>query len=853
MDTGQLEIKKINDLFSHYRYNELIEYLKNSDSSEKDLYLYFAYVALHDKSSYRATFENLSQTYSDNYAELYYDMAIACSHLDSDSYYSYPTPSDFEMYIDYCLSVDADFALALLEKGKFLFKKWRVREGLDCINRAIQSNSNLLQEKEKAIHNIHIFSYTQDFTVYVSTKDVQILYNEYVSFQLDTVIKKLKLLELSVLLNKKKEVVELSSILAVGLGSMDLYHFNVLLLYFNINNKYFEGALEFAEKIGYDWISLVYQHFHKYREAAEFLYKKYVDQKENKTGGKINLLLEVSELYYKAKKYSLTLESVEKYISDDLEYPEIHSHLQIRSFLGKGKAQFKLGKISEAIDSLKLAYYTAQNIEKPNNDQKELHDEVLFQLGTVFSKKHNDSLRTKRTDFFYVLDEVNSIESCKQIIESLRDNIHFNTTSKNSAKMYFAELLHRNTSWERKIKSVEKQTKENELIARKVAAELIIEVATRALSFSPDDEKILFQLAFNQSKLERHLDSIDTYKKLLGLKKDDSTVMNNLAWSYYHAGQKNKAQELFNQLLKNDLPYDTDLTNSLLGYFIRETDDNQNNSLDFNESREKVENLFNEIVKHQIIGESNSTVRRIDADRLNELTSKVLYKYRAFSLNTIDSLLNSYFYFNSLEKLNDPLDIPINEMQSLDELKYCKIDKDDYKVFCLSLEKENHLMWSHYADSHKGICIGYKIFSLPESIGWGEVNYFSENFDFYRMTEYKENGLIHAGIYSKNILWEYEKEIRLTSINLKNNNKVVYNEKILPHHLKNDNEIRACISEIIIGLHFPEEYIPILQTICDKLNSKYLKLNIPKVSLYKIERVPNYPFKFKTVKYKIKT
>jgi len=122
------------------------------------------------------------------------------------------------------------------------------------------------------------------------------------------------------------------------------------------------------------------------------------------------------------------------------------------------------------------------------------------------------------------------------------------------------------------------------------------------------------------------------------------------------------------------------------------------------------------------------------------------------------SIVNSELYFARPDCLNDPFDCQIdiiasfeNAVSRADEptrslLK--KIRHNDYLdrlqteiknmgVCSFSLTQENRLMWSHYADEHRGICLTY---SIPKSfidenidkiMGITNVDYNKDLSDFF--------------------------------------------------------------------------------------------------------------------------
>ncbi|MBN3099422.1 DUF2971 domain-containing protein [Pectobacterium brasiliense] len=208
--------------------------------------------------------------------------------------------------------------------------------------------------------------------------------------------------------------------------------------------------------------------------------------------------------------------------------------------------------------------------------------------------------------------------------------------------------------------------------------------------------------------------------------------------------------------------------------------------------------------------------------------SMMIYKYRAINQRTFEILINKKIYFSAPIDLNDPLDCSIDI-----EAEYQKVvgkynpdiseeynrkafllyllnnhhkDKDDnyvklnvligdfiktLGVFSASKNERDALLWSHYGDSHKGICLGFDesimpdedvfmsggikykgapayqdIFeSLIEELGtfvqpWNsKPNYPAEMGDkFYTKQLYV---LMEGNLMIKSSKWEYEEEYRI--------------------------------------------------------------------------------------------
>lgn len=83
-----------------------------------------------------------------------------------------------------------------------------------------------------------------------------------------------------------------------------------------------------------------------------------------------------------------------------------------------------------------------------------------------------------------------------------------------------------------------------------------------------------------------------------------------------------------------------------------------------------------------------------------------------------------------------------------------------YRIYCLTAHPDNLLMWAHYANNHKGICIQYNVTS-PEICGALEVRYF-DTFPLYCLHDESIIGSL-LPFLSKSKSWSYENEYRLVA------------------------------------------------------------------------------------------
>ncbi len=192
----------------------------------------------------------------------------------------------------------------------------------------------------------------------------------------------------------------------------------------------------------------------------------------------------------------------------------------------------------------------------------------------------------------------------------------------------------------------------------------------------------------------------------------------------------------------------------------------------------------------------------------------VLYKYRDWNNPKHRTLLeDGEVYFASIDQFNDPFDgtVPYRyDPKELTEenifLKYYQITKreypdwtddkihahcyyyqqmghfhnekyledfevytlkdinDNYGIVSLCKERNNFLLWSHYANCHKGFCLGFNKFLLFEDTGasFGHMIY-QENLPLLSLFEDEIVSIIKL-IGIKSSTWKYEDEYRLTRI-----------------------------------------------------------------------------------------
>lgn len=140
-----------------------------------------------------------------------------------------------------------------------------------------------------------------------------------------------------------------------------------------------------------------------------------------------------------------------------------------------------------------------------------------------------------------------------------------------------------------------------------------------------------------------------------------------------------------------------------------------------------------------------------------------IYKYHSININLLKSLQKKANWYSRIDQLNDPY-----ELYFIDKTG-TSVYEDFKRTLCLCCFSKNMnsiLMWSHYADNHKGVCLEWDFDNDKNKGGFYEVEY--EN-NIITLNEVELN----RGYLSLNVntngkflktkfqTWEHEEEIRM--------------------------------------------------------------------------------------------
>jgi len=249
----------------------------------------------------------------------------------------------------------------------------------------------------------------------------------------------------------------------------------------------------------------------------------------------------------------------------------------------------------------------------------------------------------------------------------------------------------------------------------------------------------------------------------------------------------------------------------------------------------------------------------------NVLRNEIVYKYESFDTALEKIILDNTLMFSKPSTFNDPFDC--NEYllkpqltekmldDALDSLgenltteyrnrlknnladperiaSILREEKEQFKMTCFSRIEDETLMWSHYADKHNGICVGFRFpVEYQEKFILCGVRYKNEIKPIDGATDFLRTSLYW--LTTKSIRWDYEKEVRAITKTIPENDRQTI--KFDSSHIK----------EIIFGCNVKESKIKesiarIHQSELDDKDIKFSKMIIDKNS-FLLKKIPLKP------------
>lgn len=175
---------------------------------------------------------------------------------------------------------------------------------------------------------------------------------------------------------------------------------------------------------------------------------------------------------------------------------------------------------------------------------------------------------------------------------------------------------------------------------------------------------------------------------------------------------------------------------------------------------------------------------------MKKLLPQFVYKYTSINKYLFESLIRGELWFSSPSDFNDPFDSslpidfaiesykrtegwqtnrdmivkeqirivqPLNFSNRLEELR------KKVGVCCFSSVNDNLIMWSHYANHHKGLLLKFDVAELAKHFNRIERVTYTDKIDFVDYDSPAED-LITKLLIRKSTHWKTEKEVRIKVI-----------------------------------------------------------------------------------------
>lgn len=198
---------------------------------------------------------------------------------------------------------------------------------------------------------------------------------------------------------------------------------------------------------------------------------------------------------------------------------------------------------------------------------------------------------------------------------------------------------------------------------------------------------------------------------------------------------------------------------------------------------------------------------------IEKATGVKLYRFFGNTDHFLSALFGERIYISNAKDFNDPYDCLaidenistiINEDASLEEiyeskvipLEKARIIQKGFSAVCFTRDYRNTVMWSHYANSHQGYCLEYRVEDLSKQCrDLLPVRYRSKRAKI-DTSKLSERELLNCAL-TKHSSWSYEQEWRMIFLNEKNRKFV---EKVRPSAVILGVNCDACSDKRLLEL-----------------------------------------------------
>jgi hypothetical protein len=139
--------------------------------------------------------------------------------------------------------------------------------------------------------------------------------------------------------------------------------------------------------------------------------------------------------------------------------------------------------------------------------------------------------------------------------------------------------------------------------------------------------------------------------------------------------------------------------------------------------------------------------------------SRRLYHFTSTRF-AFDDITNRRLKIAQFHDLNDPFELRCVELLTNEQVLAFDLFRADmelrYGIVCFSRRWDTILQWSHYADRHRGVCLGFDVINSETKCG--EVNYGAKKLRFPSKLDVN---FMWKMLRTKYLGWRYEEEWRV--------------------------------------------------------------------------------------------
>ena len=439
---------------------------------------------------------------------------------------------------------------------------------------------------------------------------------------------------------------------------------------YNLAEKYLlEAKNLFPDNIKvYYGLLEMYLRQEKYRLAEETL-----RELSNSSFNKFAMYIGLIKIHIKEKKYELAIKVFKEAISSSL-----NKKIELYLFIAKELTRQKQYPLAEEIlleakqlftNNINIYIELSDIYVKENKD--DLAEEILLEAKQLFPNNINSYI------------ELGKIYSKKKKYDSLKNIL-------NEAKFLDESSIFINLG---------------NLYFNQKEYTLAKENYNKALKLSPKNlnaHQELIKLYIKEKNYDLAEKNLKKYNSVLKI--SDSKFMGKILITLILVGKDYK--EHIKNIIKQNLYLKAQILDEIIEIYNGKRD---------NEISNKTPDELKKELGEKIINSSTITkdLKNYFKRKENyEVTGKIFYMYKSISKYIIENLVCENIFKNNVDKFNDPFDPYFKRYdKNLNLIKELK----KIRITCFSKEKNNLLLWAHYGDNHKGICLGYELDKIDKN------------------------------------------------------------------------------------------------------------------------------------------